>query len=141
MSAQQHCQHGMLCTFRLLTTCPRVSSSCSAKASFCQGGDFNKTASPLTPIAETCPTDMTTVGKRSTSNRACGEQLLLILGGGEVVTSGCFHRQVALSISGPSAVAVDTHNGPTVHNSSCVSSRLDCDSLVGTLVWVLLMAL
>lgn len=62
---------------RLLTCCPCVSPSCSPKASFCQGGDFNGTA--VTPIKEACPTSMTTVGRRSTSNRACGKHNLLLV--------------------------------------------------------------
>lgn len=46
---------------------------CSPKGWFCPGGDFAAIGSPN---RTQCPDYMTTVGKRSLSNRACGEQLL-----------------------------------------------------------------
>lgn len=73
--------HTALCPCRLPATCANWCNVdwlallcfawCSEKGWYCPGGDFSGVGSPNRTA---CPADMTTVGKRSQSLRACGEQ-------------------------------------------------------------------
>ena len=69
-------QHVGLLAHKLNTvSCNRL-LPCSPKGWYCPGGDYSGLGAPN---RTQCPDFMTTVGKRSVSQRACGKQLVPLL--------------------------------------------------------------